>query len=417
LEAVVVVVMIHLFGSGLSAFFDRRRRSRARPGRQPTGSRANVAVVSLGVMASTRRDQRVQSATLVVPPTVLMYSHQRLVRMIARPDHLIIRPNLRGAPMDPLSETLRSVRLSGGMFLSGHFTAPWCISVEITPTDCAPFLKSPTHVITYHFVSKGRLVVVLEGQPPFEVEAGEIVLFPQNAPHTLACEAGLKPVSAGQLIQRSEDGGLDRIRHGGGGAATEIFCGFLASEDNYNPLMSTLPRALKTNVREGATREWIEASVRFAAAELAEGKLASSSVISRLSESLLTEAVREYSSTLAEGDLGWLNGVKDPQVGRALALLHHDLSAPWSVETLAKEVGVSRSAFVDRFTSLVGMPPIRYLTVWRLQTAKHGLREPGKTIAQLAYSVGYESEEAFSRAFKREFGLPPAKWRDQYAME
>jgi len=333
--------------------------------------------------------------------------------MIARPYKLIVRPNLRGAAMDALSETLRSVRLSGGVFLSAHFTAPWCISVKITPTDCAPFLKTPTQMITYHFVSKGQLIVGVEGQPAFQVTAGEIVLFPQNAPHTLACEAGLEPVSAGTLIQRSENGSLSRIRHGGGGAATEIFCGFLASEDAYNPLMSTLPNALKTNVREGAAREWIEASVRFAAAELAEGKLASSSVLSRLSETLLTEAVREYSATLAEGEAGWLNGVKDPQVGRALALIHHDLSAPWSVEKLANEVGVSRSAFVDRFTSLVGMPPIRYLTVWRLQTAKHGLRETRKTIAQIAYSVGYESEEAFSRAFKREFELPPAKWRER----
>ena len=224
-------------------------------------------------------------------------------------------------------------------------------------------------------------------------------------------------MSAGQLIQRSEDGGLHRICHGGGGAATEIFCGFLATDDSYNALISTLPKALKTNVREGATREWIEASVRFAAAELAEGKLASSSVISRLSETLLTEAVREYSATLAEGEVGWLKGVKDPQVGRALALIHHDLSAPWSVEKLASEVGVSRSAFVDRFTSLVGVPPIRYLTQWRLRTAKHGLRETGKTIAQLAYSVGYDSEEAFSRAFKREFGLPPAKWRDHHSVD
>jgi AraC-like DNA-binding protein len=319
--------------------------------------------------------------------------------------------------MDPLSETLRSVRLSGGVFLSGHFTAPWCISVRITPTDCAPFLKNPTQMITYHFVSKGQLIVGVEGQPAFEVTAGEIVLFPQNAPHTLACEPGLEPVSAGQLIQRSENGSLNRIRHGGGGAATEIFCGFLASEDAYNPLMSTLPNALKTNVREGATREWIEASVRFAAAELAEGKLASSSVLSRLSETLLTEAVREYSSTLAEDERGWLKGVKDPQVGRALALIHHDLAAPWSAETLAGEVALSRSAFVDRFTSLVGLPPIRYLTLWRMQAAKQGLRETNKTIAQLAHSVGYESEEAFSRAFKREFGLPPARWRDHHSVE
>ena len=145
--------------------------------------------------------------------------------------------------------------------------------------------------------------------------------------------------------------------------------------------------------------------------------MASSGVIARLSESLLTEAVRQYASTLAEEEVGWLKGVKDPHIGRALALIHHGLSAPWSAEGLAREVALSRSAFVERFSSLVGMPPIRYLTFWRLQSAKLNLRETRKTIAQLAYSVGYKSEEAFSRAFKREFGLPPARWREKHASE
>jgi transcriptional regulator GlxA family with amidase domain len=167
-------------------------------------------------------------------------------------------------------------------------------------------------------------------------------------------------------------------------------------------------------VRQGATREWIEASVRFAAGELAEGKLASSSVMTRVSESLLIEAVRHYSSTLHEQEVGWLKGLKDSHIGHALALIHQQVSAHWSAEALAKEVALSRSAFVERFTSLIGVPPIRYLTVWRLQTAKLNLRETRKTIAQLAHSVGYESEEAFSRAFKREFGMSPARWRDQH---
>ena len=319
--------------------------------------------------------------------------------------------------MDPLAEVLRSVRLTGGVFLAAQFTAPWSVSVKITPDDCAPFIGKPAQVIGYHVVIEGRLLLALEGAPTIEVRAGEIVLLPRNDAHTLASAPAIKPVSARYLIQPSPDGGLPRISHGGGGAATRIVCGFLASEESYNPLMSTLPRALKIDVRQGASREWIEASVRFAAGELADGRLASSSVMSRLSESLLTEAVRQYSSTLAEKEVSWLKGLKDPQVGRALALIHHKLSAPWSVEALAKEVALSRSAFVDRFTTLVGMPPIRYLTVWRLQTAKLDLRETKKTIAQLAHSVGYESEEAFSRAFKREFGLPPARWRDQLEID
>jgi AraC-like DNA-binding protein len=194
-------------------------------------------------------------------------------------------------------------------------------------------------------------------------------------------------------------------------------CGFLASEEDYNPLFSTLPKALKIDIRSGASREWIEASVRFAAEELAEGKLASSNVMTRLSESLLTEAIRQYSATLTDESVGWLKGLKDPYVGRALALIHQRPAASWSAELLAREVALSRSAFVDRFTSLVGMPPIRYLTVWRLQTAKLNLRKGSRTIAELAQSVGYKSGEAFSRAFKREYGLSPAQWRDRHSAE
>ena len=319
--------------------------------------------------------------------------------------------------MDPLSEVLRAVRLAGGVFLSGDFTAPWCVGVRITPEDCAPFLGKRAQIVGYHVVIEGRLLVGLEGEPMAEVQAGEIVLLPQNDDHALASAPRIKPVSARELIQPSADGNLARICHGGGGAATRIVCGFLANEETYNPLIAALPKVLKIDVREGLSREWIEATVRFAAAELLAGRLASSSVMSRLSESLLIEAVRLYASTRSNAERGWLRGLKDPQVGRALALIHHGLAAPWSTESLAREVALSRSAFVERFTNLVGMPPIRYLTSWRLQTAKLELGETNKTIAQLAHSVGYESEEAFSRAFKREFGLAPAWWRQRHSAE
>ena len=161
----------------------------------------------------------------------------------------------------------------------------------------------------------------------------------------------------------------------------------------------------------------MEATVRFAASELAEGRLASSSVMARLSETLLIEAVRRYSSGLEEQEAGWLKGLKDPYIGRALALIHQKLSAPWSAEALASEVASSRSAFVQRFTSLVGMPPIRYLTVWRLQTAKLNLRRRAKLLPSSPIPSAMESEEAFSRAFKRKFGLAPAQWRQGHSAE
>jgi AraC-like DNA-binding protein len=318
---------------------------------------------------------------------------------------------------DPLSDVLRSVRLTGGVFLEARFTAPWCVSAQIGVDDCKPFLANLVQVIGYHVVIEGSMLVALDGAPSMELHAGEIILLPRNDVHTISSALGLTPVSASHLIQQSPDGGLRRIRHGGGREPTSIICGFLGTQDAFNPLLSTLPRALKLDISKGASRDWIEASVRFAAAELVRGRLASSSVMSGLSEVLLVEAVREYSSTLVDWERGWLKGLSDPNIGRALALIHGDISAPWSAEALAKEVALSRSAFMERFAALIGMPPIRYLTVWRLETAKRHLLESRMNISQITHAVGYESEEGFRRAFRREFGTSPAEWRDRQAKQ
>ncbi len=318
--------------------------------------------------------------------------------------------------MDPVSELLRSIRLTGGVFLDVHFTAPWCVHTRLSAEDCGLVLATQCQLIAYHFIIDGELLASVEGEPTIAVRAGEVVLLPRNDAHTMASAPDLEPVSAHALVRPSDNGGMPQIFHGGGGEPVHLVCGFLANEQLYNPLIATLPRLLKLDVLQGTSRDWIEASVRFAASELAKGRLAESDTMSRLSELLLVEAVRAYSSTLGDQQTGWLKGRADANVGRARALIHQDPGTSWSVEALAREVALSRSAFVDRFTTLVGMPPIRYLTVWRLETAKLNLRETRKTIAQLAHAVGYESEEAFSRAFKREFGIPPARWRDQQTM-
>jgi AraC-like DNA-binding protein len=315
--------------------------------------------------------------------------------------------------MDPLSEVLRSVRLSGGVFLDAHFSAPWCVASKITAQDCQPFLPSPAQIIAYHVVVDGRLTLEVEGDAPVEIKAGEIVLLPRNDAHVLASAPGLAPISADTLIQPAAEGRRARIVHGGGGQATHVVCGFLGTEDAHNPLIATLPRVLTLDVKEATSRDWIEASVRFAARELAEGRIAPSGVVSRLSELLLVEAVRAYLATLGEEAAGWLKGLKDPHVGRALALIHGQITAPWTTEGLAREAALSRSAFTERFTMAMGMPPIRYLNYCRLHAAKLRLVQSGGMIAQIAHAVGYESEAAFNRAFKREFGLPPARWRDR----
>lgn len=313
---------------------------------------------------------------------------------------------------DPLSDVLRSMRLVGGVFLEANFTAPWCVAIQVTREECRRFVSDLVHVIGYHVVLEGSMQVTLEGETPIELRAGEVVLLPRNDLHTLASESGLSSVTASSLIQQSPEGGLMKIRYGGGREETSIVCGFLGTQDGYNPLLATLPRMLRLDISKAASRDWIETSVRFASAELVRGRLASSSVMTRLSEVLLVEAVREYVSTLGARDQGWLKGLSDPNVGRALALIHGNLAAPWSTDTLAKEVALSRSTFMDRFADLVGMSPIRYLTVWRLESAKRLLLESRMSTAQVAHAVGYESEEGFRRAFRREFKTWPAEWRE-----
>jgi AraC-like DNA-binding protein len=313
---------------------------------------------------------------------------------------------------DVLSDVLRSIRLKGGVYLDARFTAPWAVNSFVKPESCLPFMAKPEQLVGYHFLIEGKALISVAGEPPVEVHAGEIVLIPRNDLHTLASGPGLKAVDGHNLIQHGADGGLVRVSHGGGGPVARMLCGFLGREDrNYNPLITSLPRLLKIDVRKATSRSLIESSMQFAVGELVEGREAASTVLSRLSELLLVEAVRHYADSIGNHRSGWLRGLRDAQVGRALALIHQNIAQDWTAETLAKEVAMSRSAFTDRFTTLVGVPPIRYLTSWRMESAKTQLRESAKSIAQIAYTVGYQSEEAFSRAFKKVVGVPPSAWR------
>lgn len=315
--------------------------------------------------------------------------------------------------MDALAEVLQAVRLTGGVFLDARFTAPWCVSSRIGPEDCRPFLSDPCQVIGYHYVTQGRLQLRIAGEPAVEVRAGEAVLLPRNDPHLLGSSTDLRPVSADDLILPAEDGGLARINHGGGGEATHVFCGFLGSDQHRNPLIATLPRVLTIDMARAGSDEWIESSLRFAVRGLSEGKVGGSTVMSKLSELMFVEAVRSYAASLPAEQTGWLAGLRDPFVGKALALVHGRPAHPWTAESLAREVALSRSAFAERFSAVVGMPPKRYVTSWRLQVAKEKLRDRRLPIAQIAYEVGYDAEAAFIRAFKRQFGMPPAAWRKQ----
>jgi AraC-like DNA-binding protein len=313
--------------------------------------------------------------------------------------------------VDALSDVLRVIRLSGGVFLEAEFTTPWCVSGKIALDDCKPFLEAPRHVIAYHFVAAGCMQLRPDGGDVIEVGAGEIVMLPHNSAHTFGSELNPTPVPAREVIQVPKEGGLARIVHGGGGDTTQLLCGFLGCDTPFSPLLSALPAVLKLNVRSTASGAWIESSFRFAANQIAAGHLGSTTVIAKLSELLFVEAVSQFVASLPAERRGWLAGLRDPQIGRALAMLHARPTETWTAEALALEVGMSRSSFAERFSSVVGQPPMQYLAVWRMHMAAQSLREGHRSVAQVGASSGYESEAAFSRAFKRQFGASPANWR------
>jgi len=316
--------------------------------------------------------------------------------------------------MDALSDVLRVAQLTGGVFLHAEFFAPWCVGGRIAPELCAPALGPASHLIIYHYVVEGELRIRIEDEDGEDlvIGAGELVLLPRNDPHLMGSDLGLPPVAGSDVVRPPKDGGLYSIHHGGKGRCTRMICGFLGcASAKGNPVLSTLPPLLKLSVEHGGAAEWIRSTFQYAAAEVAAGRPGSETVLAKLSELLFVEAVRRYAETLPDGQTGWLAGLREPYVARALALLHRDINRRWTVDDLGREVGLSRSALADRFIRLIGAPPMNYLTNWRMQVAAQKLRDTSASIAQVAEMVGYESEAAFSRAFKKATGRAPATWR------
>jgi AraC-like DNA-binding protein len=310
--------------------------------------------------------------------------------------------------MDALSDVLRVIRLAGGVFLDAAFTAPWCVVSRVGPEDC-PARRLPPSVVAFHYVIDGRMLVQGDGTS-LQVRAGQMVLLPRNDPHLLASDAGLQPTDPEPLVQQV-DGGLIRLACGGGGAATRLVCGFVGADVRRHPLLEALPGVFVLDLNGKPCAEFVGASFRYAAQEVASGRPGSEAVLAKLSELLFVEAVRSYAESLPPRQQGWLAGLRDAAVGRALALMHGDVARPWTTEELAAAVALSRSAFAERFTQLVGQPPISYLTDWRMQLAAARLRETPRSIAQVAGDLGYESEASFTRAFKRTHGLAPGRFR------
>lgn len=228
--------------------------------------------------------------------------------------------------MDALSDVLRTIRLTGGVFLDAAFTAPWCVVSRVVPEDC-PAIELPPSVVAFHYVVDGRMLVQPEGAAPVEVRAGQMALIPRNDPHLLASEAGLPPAHADPPVQ-TVDGGLMRLEYGGGGAATRLVCGYVGADVRRHPLLEALPTVFALDLNGKPCAEFVAASFRYAAQEVASGRAASETVLAKLSELLFVEAVRQYADALPSRQQGWLAGLRDPAIGRALALLHARVAHP-----------------------------------------------------------------------------------------
>ncbi len=317
--------------------------------------------------------------------------------------------------MDALSELLRAVRFSGGVFLEAKFRAPWLLQSQVQPSDCGPGVKPTGAMVAFHYVLEGCMQVRLGKEPPQTAGPNSLILLSRNDPHYLGSDMSLPPMDGRKLIRKAEEHELASVDFGSGEDVKNHFvCGFLATAVREHPLLAALPPALVADLRDQPCAEWAGASFRYAAREHAARRPGSQDILGRLSELLFVEAVRQHIEHLPEAATGWLAALRDPSLAPALSGMHTRPEHPWTAEELAKEACLSRSAFAERFTNTVGLPPMSYFTRWRMLLAGQRLRESADTIAQVAASVGYESESTFSRAFTRETGVAPGAWRKAY---
>lgn len=314
--------------------------------------------------------------------------------------------------MDALSDLLHAVKLNGALFLEGRFTAPWCVESH-SGGESHGLFGGLDHIVFFHIITEGRCKVRLAtGGEALEAAAGDLILMPQDDTHLLGSDLQLAPVDGHSLVRPAPPGGMFTMGYGGGGEETRLMCGFLSCDRQLSrPLLDALPRLVRVPLGDGPGAAWLMSLLRRGAQENSAPGPGSGTLLAKLAELLFVEAMRRYIDALPEQQTGWLAGMRDRHVGRALSLIHGRPAHDWTVDELAERVGLSRSALAQRFVNLLGAPPMQYLTRWRLVLAAAALRSGNRTIARVAEESGYESESAFNRAFKREFGMPPAAWR------
>jgi AraC-like DNA-binding protein len=319
---------------------------------------------------------------------------------------------------DVLSDVLQAVRLTGAVFFPMETSSPWSDEVPAATEFASIVLPAAQHVVSYHIVRDGRCWAAVRGQRPVRLEAGDVLVVPHGDPYTMSSAPDLRSsVPAAAVLQFFRDMAASSapaaVSEGGGGPdRAHIVCGFLGCDVRpFNPVLEALPRAVYLRRRASTVRgDRLAQLVDLALAESRERRAGSRCVLLHISELLFVEVVRTYLDSLAPEQTGWLAGLRDPIAGHALALLHQRPAAAWSLDRLARQVGVSRSLLAERFSYLIGQPPMRYLTRWRIQLACRMLCADAAKVSRVALDVGYRSEAAFSRAFKTLVGASPADW-------
>lgn len=323
---------------------------------------------------------------------------------------------------DTLSDVLRSVHLRGAVFYYLSFGHEWAVEAPHATELASAVIPAAEHVMEYHVITKGCGWAAIVGQSPVRLEAGDIVMFPHGDAHVLSSAPGIRPTRMNtDWVYATRDDpkpipvvfhSLHEFTYGvpAPDSVSNVVCGFLGCDLRpFNPLIAALPRLLHLpSAGDGA---WVSQLMQQAVNASQDKRPGGNAMLERISEMMFVDAVRRHVERLPVDSTGWLSGLRDRPVGRALALIHEDPARAWTIDALANEVALSRSAFYDRFARLIGQPPMQYLTNWRMAVAATLLRESRAPVASVALDVGYESEAAFARAFKRLVGTPPARWR------
>jgi AraC-like DNA-binding protein len=313
---------------------------------------------------------------------------------------------------DPLSEALRDVRLTGAIFLDAEFGEPWGFASP--PAGAAAHLLAPTseQLVLFHLLVEGEATARVPGSDSVLLEAGDIVVLARGDAHELWNGSIRQLTDSSVLLPKILTGAIVTERGGGSGPTTKFICGYIGCDRQATRLfLSGLPPLFKVNIRRDASGEWIESAIRHLASERESTRAGRTALLAKLAEALFIETLRRYMTELPAEQTGWLAAARDPAVGRALAAMHREPARAWTVEGLAKHSGASRSVFASRFNDLLDEAPLAYLARWRIQLGARLLETTDDTVLQVALQVGYESEAAFNRAFKREFDLPPARYR------